>query len=88
MDYTGFIETLEVSNDCKILLKFAELSILESISFTRKDGQFLRWDGRSGRKSKFDKGEILEFGVAIRTKLSSMSQDIKARENSSSCWIS
>lgn len=31
------------------LLRFSLLCILESVSFTRKDGQFLRWDYRSKR---------------------------------------
>ena len=34
----------------QFVLKFALLCILESISFTRKDGQYLRWDARSGRQ--------------------------------------
>ena len=41
------------------VLRFALLCVLESISFTRKDGQYLRWDHRSGRtqgKKIFDKG--------------------------------
>ena len=31
------------------VLRFALLCVLESISYTRKDGQYLRWDYRSGR---------------------------------------
>lgn len=40
---------------------FGLLCILESISYTRKDGQYLRWDYRSGRRpgeNTFDKGPI------------------------------
>lgn len=33
----------------KILLTLACVSVLEEVSCTRKDGQFLRWDPRSGR---------------------------------------
>ena len=36
------------------------MCMLESISYTRKDGQYLRWDQRSGRglgKKVFDKGK-------------------------------
>ena len=46
------------------ILFFVLLCILESISFTRKDGQYLRWDYRSGRRkgqNTFDKGLILNF---------------------------
>ena len=31
------------------ILKFAALTVLEEISYTRKDGQYLRWDYRSKR---------------------------------------
>ena len=33
-----------------MMLDFACMSVLEDISYTRKDGQYLRWDYRSGRK--------------------------------------
>lgn len=55
------------------VLRFALLCILESISYTRKDGQYLRWDARSGRKQPtkpFNKGLILDFDQAITAKLS------------------
>lgn len=52
----------------KKVLLFALMSILESISYTRKDGQYLRWDKRANRKNgskKFCKGNILDFDIAI-----------------------
>ena len=61
------------------VLRFAAICILESISFTRKDGQYLRWDYRSGRRQgarKFDKGEILEFSDAITAKLRQIAEDL------------
>jgi hypothetical protein len=66
------------------LLRFAALSILEEISFTRKDGQYLRWDQRSGRclgKKLFDKGRIYSFDEAILRKLHQIADDIEGREN-------
>ncbi|MCQ8865273.1 restriction endonuclease, partial [Escherichia coli] len=33
----------------KLFLDFIAFSILEKFSFTRKDGQYLRWDHRSPR---------------------------------------
>jgi DNA modification methylase len=63
------------------LLRFALLCILESISFTRKDGQYLRWDYRSGRRQgakPFDKGEILDFDKAICDKLHEIYYDLIA----------
>ena len=57
----------------RTILLFALLCVLESISYTRKDGQYLRWDYRSGRtsfgKKRFDKGVILPFNLAICKKL-------------------
>lgn len=60
------------------VLRFALLCILESISYTRKDGQYLRWDHRSGRKQgqkQFDKGAILDFDEAISEKLAEIVDD-------------
>jgi len=54
------------------VLRFALLCVLESISYTRKDGQYLRWDHRSGRtqgKKRFDKGPIPSFAQAISEKI-------------------
>ena len=62
------------------ILRFALLCVLEEISFTRKDGQYLRWDHRSGRgngKKKFDKGEIKEFNQSITRKLKDIVDDLK-----------
>jgi len=61
------------------VLRFAALCVLESISYTRKDGQYLRWDHRSGRragKTKFDKGRIYGFDEAICRKLDEIICDI------------
>lgn len=61
------------------ILLFAALCVLESISYTRKDGQYLRWDYRSGRrrgKSTFDKGKIHSFDEAIQGKLEEIRKDI------------
>jgi len=63
----------------KTILLFALLCILESISYTRKDGQYLRWDYRSGRclgQKEFDKGEILDFEKAITDKLNEIITDL------------
>lgn len=66
------------SKQAQVILKFALCSILEEVSFTRKDGQFLRWDHRSGRRAgqnSFDKGRIYEFNEAIETKLTDICSD-------------
>jgi DNA modification methylase len=70
----------------QIVLRFALLCILESISFTRKDGQYLRWDYRSGRghgKRTFDKGEIPRFEQAISEKIIEIVSDLSPAHQSS-----
>jgi DNA modification methylase len=55
-------------------------SILEEISYTRKDGQYLRWDHRApriGLKSKFDKGAILSFTDAVEKKCTQIIDDLQ-----------
>lgn len=67
------------SSQVKQILFFALLCILESVSYTRKDGQYLRWDYRSGRTSgekPFDKGEIQSFDKAIISKLKEILSDL------------
>lgn len=63
------------------LLSFALLCILERISYTRKDGQYLRWDYRAkrttGSKKKFDKGEIPSFTTAIQNKVDEIVNDLR-----------
>lgn len=49
MAYTQWFQTLEVSQNAKTLCHLILMSLLEDISYTRKDGQYLRWDGRAGK---------------------------------------
>lgn len=58
-------------------LNLACLSVLEEVSYTRKDGQFLRWDPRSGRtvSTKLDKGPLPSFATALTKRLQQMMQD-------------
>jgi DNA modification methylase len=62
------------------ILRFALLCILESVSYTRKDGQYLRWDYRSNRKAgkkAFNKGKITSFAEAICSKLDQIVADLQ-----------
>jgi len=79
--YLHFMNDI-VSDDIRYLFWFACLSILEEVSFTRKDGQYLRWDSRSGRKlkSNFDKGEIKSFKQIIIEKLEEILEDLNTIE--------
>jgi len=81
--YVSFLNTV-ADPHVRYLFWFACLSILEEVSYTRKDGQYLRWDCRSRRslRSKFDKGPIHDIGRAITRKLGMMLEDIKGRKKS------
>lgn len=74
MKFVDEIADLEV----RTLFWFAALCILEDISFTRKDGQYLRWDCRSGKNaaSRFKKARIEDFSSAIWNKLREMEEDL------------
>ncbi len=72
-------ELEDEQSEIKEILLFALLCVLESVSYTRKDGQYLRWDYRAGRtngKKLFDKGIILSFDEAISNKLFDIKDDI------------
>jgi len=75
--FLTYIEKLE--HNYATILRFAAFAILEEISFTRKDGQYLRWDHRANRsngKKKFNKGKIYSFRDAIDAKLREILNDI------------
>jgi DNA modification methylase len=77
--------------ETKEILLFALLCVLESISYTRKDGQYLRWDYRSGRrngKNPFDKGKILSFDEAIVEKLNEIKDDMSLGEGEGNLFSS
>lgn len=79
MDYCKNIKDENV----KQIFEFAVFSILEEISYTRKDGQFLRWDYRSSKKNgstEFNKGNIPSFKDAINSKLGKIIADLDTKE--------
>ena len=56
------------------------MSILEEVSYTRKDGQYLRWDGRSGRKIRgrgLDKGTLEPARCALAKQVARAMNDIE-----------
>jgi hypothetical protein len=79
-----FIDQIE-DKDIRYLFWFACLSVLEDVSYTRKDGQYLRWDSRSGRKlkSNFHKGIIPDFWTSISQRLDMMLEDVRWRNGGS-----
>ena len=70
----------KIENDrVQTILRFAAFAVLEEISYTRKDGQYLRWDYRSKRQlggKPFDKGRILTFQEAVKRKLNDIVNDL------------
>ena len=73
----AFIDTVD-DDAVRTLLNLACMTVLEAVSYTRKDGQYLRWDYRAGRslRSKVNKGPIHSFDLALGSRLFEMAQDI------------
>jgi Tfp pilus assembly protein PilZ len=77
--YLAFCDSQIADPVVRKLMRFACLTVLEEISYTRKDGQYLRWDHRSPKyrgKAKFDKGRIPPFREAILRKLARIARDL------------
>jgi hypothetical protein len=80
--YLAFCEK-EIRDPCaQKLFRFACFSVLEEVSYTRKDGQYLRWDHRSPRsgvKGRFHKGRLPSFREAVLRKLRTFAEDLQHR---------
>ena len=65
--------------ETRAMLDFACMSVLEAVSYTRKDGQYLRWDHRSGRqlRARVHKGPILPFAAALGARLGEICADLE-----------
>lgn len=75
--YLRYIHENVEDDKIRLVLKFALFSILEKISFTRKDGQYLRWDQRAGKgKTNFMKPKIFLFEEALFDQLNTVLSDI------------
>ena len=72
----AFLHTIE-DDGLRNVLNVACMTVLEDVSYTRKDGQYLRWDYRSGRslRARVDKGPIQSFHHALGARLFQMVQD-------------
>lgn len=84
------------------LLKLATLNSLEALSYTRKDGQYLRWDERSKKvqetdarrlergkepiKNRLNKGELPTAYAKILEELESIFEDIVSSQERSSSF--
>ncbi len=63
-----------------LTLTLACVSVLEEISYTRKDGQFLRWDPQSGRNvsRKLHKPYVPTLEESLRRRLTEITADVPA----------
>lgn len=67
MAYTVWIDEMQdVSENTRLLLKFALTSILERVSYTRKDGQYLRWDTRAKKLEQRNAARVMRSQEPIQ----------------------
>jgi site-specific DNA-methyltransferase (cytosine-N4-specific) len=66
MFLTDWTETLGLTENAKILCRLIFTSILEEVSFTRKDGQYLRWDTRSEKLQERNKSRLTQGKKEIK----------------------
>ncbi len=61
-----------------MVLTTACVTAIEEISYTRKDGQYLRWDPRSGRteSARLDKGPLPTLGDVLKRRLGEIADDL------------
>lgn len=73
----AFLNRMDEDDPRRLVLDVACMSVLEETSYTRKDGQYLRWDNRCGRQLRggMDKGPIPGFTEALDQRLRDMEQD-------------
>ena len=77
----------------KHFLLFLALSIVEKVSYTRKDGQYLRWDCRSAKysgkvkKTNFIKNDIIPFEQALGAKINEIYTDLLEMDYKSSTQV-
>ena len=73
-EFIGYID----DPDIQTMLNLACVSVLEDVSYTSKDGQYLRWDRRSGKniRSKVQKSKILPFSDALKSRLDEIGEDL------------
>lgn len=67
--FTDWNNNSSYSHETKTLIKLILTSILEEVSYTRKDGQYLRWDYRSSKVIESNKKRALKGKPPIKTVL-------------------
>lgn len=66
MAYTRWLDSLSISPTSRTLCRLVLTSILEEISFTRKDGQYLRWDYRSSKVQERNQTRVAQGKKPIK----------------------
>jgi len=75
--FRTYINTRIKDSKVKTIFNFVGMCLLEKISYTSKDGQFLRWDVRAGKgRGKYTKNKIYGFDEALREFLNQMLNDL------------
>jgi DNA modification methylase len=77
--YRAYCDQRIRDSNVKKLFEVAAIAVLENVSYTRKDGQYLRWDYRSKNprvKAQFDKGQIQQFDEAVSSKIIQIQRDL------------
>ena len=72
----------------RLVLDVACMSVLEEASFTRKDGQYLRWDNRCGRdlRGGMNKGRIPSYREALARRLHESSKTMRRWQPATAAW--
>jgi hypothetical protein len=79
--FLKYVEDKIDDQNIKQIVKFSCFSVLEKISYTRKDGQYLRWDYRAGKsRTTFSKGKICAFEHALFSTLDQIVSDLASSE--------
>ena len=66
MFYANLFATLGVSEQARTLCRLVLMSVLEEVSYTSKDGQYLRWDYRSEKVRKHNELRIAQGKKLIK----------------------
>jgi len=79
--FSRYVEDKVKNQNIRQILKFSCFSILEKISYTRKDGQYLRWDSKAGKSTTaFSKGNISTFEHALFSALDRILLDLESSD--------
>jgi site-specific DNA-methyltransferase (cytosine-N4-specific) len=91
MAYARWIEALGLSENTRLLFHLALMSVLEQVSYTRKNGQYLRWDARALKLSQrnaerlrrgqapvqgIDKGDLPTVKTALTASFEKIVKDV------------